>query len=283
MSKGKPRAEKRRIEGEYEISTGTARVIADPDRHGAYILELNSVPSSPIVLGAPRVLLFDYMVWTTAVARAFVEQRRDPEELTITHLGGAACTLPRYFADVWPTSQNAVVELDRKLADYVREWFDFPDPPAVSIEVAEARSATHAMPESSTDVLIRDVFAGGTTPEHLCTVEFFAAAYRVLTPGGLYLANHAAYPGLQTTAKELASMREVFPYIAAVADPEILAGRTYGNIVLLGSDTPLEEDAITKTLVDASSHATLKSDAWVSHVAGTTRPRHDRRAPFMQY
>ena len=278
-----PRAEKRRIEGDYDISTGTARVIADPDRDGAYILELNSVPSSPIVLGAPRVLLFDYMVWATAVVEAWVEQRRDPENLSITHLGGAACTLPRYFADVWPASHNAVVELDRKLAAYVREWFDFPEPPAVSIEVAEARSATHAMPENSTDVLIRDVFAGGTTPEHLCTVEFFAAARRVLTPGGLYLANHGAYPGLQTTSKELASMREVFPYIAAVADPEILAGRTYGNIVLLGSDAPIEGYAIAKKLIDVSSHATFKSDAWVNHVAGTTRPRRDRREPLRSY
>lgn len=276
MGKGKPRAEKRRIEGEYDISTGTARVISDPERDGAYILEINKVPSSPIVLGAPRVLLFEYMVWASSSIESFVEAHRDTDDVHLTHLGGAACTLPRYFADLWPTSRNDVVELDDKLAAYVREWFDFPEPPSVSITVAEARSATHSMQPGSTDVIIRDVFAGGDVPEHLCTVEFFVAAHRALTPGGLYLANHAAFPGLQTTRKELASMREVFPYVAAVADPEILAGRMYGNMVLLGSDAPIDKEHLRRKLRDARAHATTKGDGWVATVMGTTRPRRDR-------
>lgn len=277
MSKGKPRAGKRRIEGEYQISTGTARVLADPDRDGAYVLEINNVPSSPIVLGAPRVLLFDYMVWATSVVEAFVDKRRDSDDLHLTHLGGAACTLPRYFADVWPTSRNEVVELDELLARYVREWFDFPEPPAVTLTVAEARTATHQLAPSSTDVIIRDVFAGGTTPEHLCTVEFFAAAQRALTPGGLYLANHAAFPGLQSTRREIASMREVFSHVAAVSDPAILAGHTYGNMVLLGSDQPIDEEATLRSLIDAASHVTLKGGGWAANLAGTTKPRRDRR------
>lgn len=276
MGKGKPRAQKRRIEGEYEISTGMARVLPDPERDGAYILEINKVPSSPIVLGAPRVLLFEYMVWASCSIEAFVETHRGTDGVHLTHLGGAACTLPRYFADRWPTSRNEVVELDEKLAVYVREWFEFPEPPAVSITVAEARSATHAMAPGSTDVLIRDVFVGGDIPEHLCTVEFFVAAHRALASGGLYVANHAAFPGLQTTRRELAGMREVFPHVAAVADPEILAGRMYGNMVLLGSDSPIEEGPILEKLRAARAHATTKGGDWVEKVKGTARPRLDR-------
>ena len=42
----KPRAPKKRIEGTYPIDTGTATIVADPDRDGAYVLEVNQVPSS---------------------------------------------------------------------------------------------------------------------------------------------------------------------------------------------------------------------------------------------
>ena len=37
----KPRARKKRIEGTYPIDTGTASILADPDRDGAYVLEVN--------------------------------------------------------------------------------------------------------------------------------------------------------------------------------------------------------------------------------------------------
>lgn len=276
MGKGKPRAEKHRITGEYEISTGTARVRTDPDRDGAYLLEINNVPSSPIVLGSPRVLLFDYMVWAAAAVEEFFAARRDPAQLHLTHLGGAACTLPRYFADLWPDSRNLVVEIDAALATYVREWFDFPDPPAVSIVVGEARTETHRLPPASTDLIIRDVFAGGSIPEHLCTLEFFAAARCALTPGGLYLANHAAFPGLQTTRKELAGMREVFPHVAAIADPGILAGRAYGNMALLGSDLPIDAEGLRRRLREDRTRATVRGGDWVAEVVGAIRPRHDR-------
>ena len=55
----------------------------------------------------------------------------DPATLRLTHLGGGACSLARYFADVYPTSRNTVVELDRALADLVRSSFDLPRSPRV--------------------------------------------------------------------------------------------------------------------------------------------------------
>lgn len=271
MSRGKPRTPRVRLEGEYTIDTGTARVVRDPQRDGAYVLEVNNVPSSPIVPGSPRILGFDYMVWAAGIVGAVVEKHLDPATVHLTHLGGAACTLPRYFADLWPHSTNTVVELDGKLAEYVRAWFDFPDPPRVELLVDEARNATHRLLNGSTDVLIRDVFAGGSTPAHLETVEFVAAAARTLSPGGLYLANHAAFPGLQTTRRELAGMLEVFDYVAAVSEPEVLAGRKYGNIALLGAHAPLDEAAITARL----DGAVLRSTSWAVETAAGASPRRD--------
>ena len=48
-----------------------------------------------------------------------LEEHLDAAKLRITHLGGGACSMARYFADLYPTSRNTVVELDAKLADAI--------------------------------------------------------------------------------------------------------------------------------------------------------------------
>ena len=57
-----------------------------------------------------------------------------------------------------------VVEIDAKLAELVRGWFDIPRAPLVRIRVGEARAVTESLSEDSRDLVIRDVFSGSTTP-----------------------------------------------------------------------------------------------------------------------
>ncbi|AWB83760.1 spermidine synthase [Corynebacterium liangguodongii] len=223
----KPRAPKKRIAGTYRIDTGTARIIEDPLRDGGYTLEVNNVPSSYVVLGAPEVLEYDYMEWIAGLMRG-------DAPFTSTHLGGAACTLASYFQQRWGGSHTAV-EVDAALARLVRWAFE----PAAPIVVAEARAYTHALAPGSQDVIVRDVFAGPATPRPLTTVEFYRAARTALAPGGIYAANVGDLPGLSQSSAELAGMAEVFAHIGVVSTPDILAGRAYGNIVLAGSDTEL--------------------------------------------
>ncbi|WCZ34278.1 MULTISPECIES: spermidine synthase [Corynebacterium] len=170
----KPRTRKKRIKGTYPIDTGTASIVADPERDGAYVLEVNRVPSSYVVPGAPEVLGYDYMRWIAD----FIEAASVPEPFIAVHLGAAGCALPSYVQHRWD-SRNIAVELDRGLAHLVRDAFD----PPVEIAVAEARAFTHALAPGSVDVIVRDVFAGADTPRPLTTVEFYRAAYRALTPG----------------------------------------------------------------------------------------------------
>ena len=170
----KPRMPKKRIEGTYPIDTGTASIIEDPLRDGGFTLEVNDVPSSYIVLGAPEVLTYDYMEWIADV----VAEAGDGSSFTSTHLGAAACVLPSYFHQRWG-GEHTAVEVDGALADLVRWAFE----PAVPIVVAEARAYTHALTAGSQDVIVRDVFAGPATPRPLTTVEFFRAAHAALKPG----------------------------------------------------------------------------------------------------
>ncbi|MDK7180513.1 fused MFS/spermidine synthase [Corynebacterium riegelii] len=230
-SRRKPRSPKRRITGTYPIDTGHAAIVADPARDGGYILEVNRVPSSYVVPGAPEVLEYDYMQWIAG----FIAGAELPEPFTAVHLGAAGCALPSYVNHRWD-SRNIAVELDRGLARVVRNAFD----PQVEIVVAEARTFTHALAPASVDVIVRDVFAGPDTPRPLTTVEFFRAAHRALRPGGLFVANIGDRAGLPNTRTELAGLADVFAHTMAAATPEVLAGRAYGNVVVAASDTPLE-------------------------------------------
>lgn len=221
----KPRAPKRSIEGSYPIDTGTAAIVADPNRDGAFVLEVNRVPSSYVVPGAPEVLEYDYMRWIAD----FIAAADLPEPFTAVHLGAAGCALPSYVQHRW-RSRNIAVELDRGLARLVRDAFN----PPVEIVVAEARAFTHALSPGSVNVIVRDVFAGPDTPRALCTVEFFRAAHRALSPGGMFAANIGDREGLPRTRAELAGLRQVFAHTAVT-----YAGRGYGNVVVAASDRPL--------------------------------------------
>ncbi|MGV0385781.1 spermidine synthase [Corynebacterium tuberculostearicum] len=263
------------ITGTYDISTGTAEVVPDEFRDGAYILNVNGVPSSHIVLGEPEELEFEYMRWIAAAVERLNTQPAN--KLRVTHLGGAGCSLPRYFASKLPGSRHTVVELDTKLGELVRTLFDVPRSPTVKIRAGEARTETEGFLPSSRDIIIRDVFAGDKTPANLTTVEFFQAAKQSLAPGGLYVANCGDHSDLQLAKSELAGLDRVFDHLAVIADPPMLKGRRYGNIILVASDTEMpaegsvEAAQLAKALLGGAVPAHYKDEAWTrAFFAGAT-------------
>ena len=227
--------------GVYPISTGEAELVPDGYHADGWLLLINGVQSSHVIVGEPRQLDFEYMRWIAAVVSSHVEEHLDDKKLRITHLGGGACSMARYFADLYPTSRNTVVELDAKLAEYVRAWFDIPKAPRVKIRVGEAGAVTATFAPASRDVLIRDVFAGDTTPEPLTTVEFARTVAESLAPGGLYILNCGDGPALTGARAEASALLEVFEYVCIVADSAMLKGRRRGNVIIAGSHAPLPE------------------------------------------
>nr|WP_245802296.1 fused MFS/spermidine synthase [Corynebacterium pacaense] len=245
---------------------------------GGWLISVDGVPSSHIVVGEPRILEFEYMRWIAVGTRAFADDLLDTEKLRITHLGGGACTMARFFADVYPTSRNTVVELDGELARLAREWFDIPRSPRVKIRVDDARTVAESFVPASRDIIIRDAFAGAETPHDLTTVEFFEHCHRGLVPGGLYVANCGDHSDLRGAKAELAGMLEVFAHAAVIADPPMLKGRRYGNIILFASDAELFDARtgdITRELLSGAVPAQHRDDAWVRRFISGARPRRD--------
>jgi spermidine synthase len=226
-------------EGRYEISSGVAELVRDADGTDAWLLKINGVQSSHVVIGEPERLDFEYMRWMAALIESHWPATGS---LRALHLGGGACSMARYLASRYPDARQVVVEIDAKLAELVRQWFDIPKAPLVRIRVGEAREVTESLSENSRDLIIRDVFAGSQTPDSLVTLEFTQAARRVLAPGGIYLVNCGDTPQLLLARAEAATISSVFEHTLIIADPPMLKGRRYGNVIIAGSDIPFGDD-----------------------------------------
>ena len=215
-------------------STGEVELRPDPYVADGWEVFVNGVPSSHISAD-PLRLEYEYMRWIAAGCEAVIDSRLDASRLRVTHLGGGACSLARYFAARYPSARQTVVEVDAELARLVREWFDLPRAPRLKIRVGDARAVADGFRPGSRDVVIRDVFVGAVTPRPVTTMEFLAAVRRGLGPSGLYVANCGDHADLRLARSELRTMATVFARVGVIADPPMLKGRRYGNIVLLAS------------------------------------------------
>ncbi|MGP9617536.1 spermidine synthase [Arthrobacter sp. AOP36-A1-22] len=259
--------------GDYPIDTGTATLERDPYDDGGWILKVNGVPSSHVDVGDPLRLDFEYMRWMAALVGARYPQERDGggPRLRALHLGGGACSMARWIAAAYPEARQVVVELDGRLAELVRGWFDLPRAPKLRLRVGEAGEVLRSLTDDTRDLLIRDVFAGDKTPADLTTVGFTREAARVLAGEGLYIVNCGDTPKLETARREAATIGAVFAHTAIVADPAMLKGRRYGNMVIAGSNAPIPAGpGMLRELLGGAVPAQYWEDARVRSFAGTS-------------
>lgn len=260
--------------GEFPIDTGTCELEPDPYNPSGWVLRINGVPSSHIDVADPLQLDFEYMRWIASLVDSrFPASSR----LRALHLGGGACSLARRFAASHPQARQVVVELDGRLAELVREWFDLPRAPLLRIRVGEARAVTESLSEASRDLVIRDVFAGAVTPPPLTTAEFTRAAKRVLAPDGVYVVNCGDSPDLRTAKREAATIGAEFAHMVIIADPAMLKGRRFGNVIIAGSDAPLGgSPGLVRELLGGGVPAQLWQDARVRAFAAGAQILADR-------
>ena len=258
--------------GRHPISTGEAELVADHSDPARWTLLVNGVPSSPVQLDDPTLLEFEYLRWMADVVDLAWPERAP---LGVVHLGAAACALPRYVEATRPGSSQVAVELDGELARLVRTWLALPRSPRLRIQVADAREGLARRRDASADAVVRDVFAGDMTPDHLTTSEFVADAARVLAGDGVYLANVADSPPLDMLRAELATLQHVFAHTALVAETAMLRGRRYANAVLVGSRRPLPLAELGRRVSSGAVAARLVQGSRLAHLAAAARPRHD--------
>lgn len=221
-----------------DVDTGIAELVADPDHPTGRTLLVDGIPQSHVDTEDPFRIEFDY------VRRlAHVVDLVPPGPLRVLHLGGGALTLPRYVAATRPGSGQQVVEIDGPLLDFVRRELPLPRSARVRLRTGDARDVLATGPAGAFDLLVVDVFHGGRMPARLATTEFAASAARALRPTGALAVNLADGPGLTFARAQVATVRTTFDRLALLADPAVLAGKRFGNLVLVAArvDLPVRD------------------------------------------
>ena len=223
-----------------EIDGGVAELLPDDGRPGRWTLLVDGYPQSAVDLDDPSRLDFEYMRRLASIVDGIAPARAP---LSVLHLGGGALTMARYVAATRPGSSQRVVELDAALIELVRRELPLPRGADIRVRAMDARAAVESMSATRSggrfDLIITDVYRGARVPAHLASLEFVTAAARLLRPGGVYAANLADGTGLAFARGQVATLRRLFADVCLLAEPAVLRGRRFGNVVVAASAAPL--------------------------------------------
>lgn len=219
----------------HEVEFGVATIEPCPFRPGSWVLRVDGVAQSYVDIVEPEHLEFPYMRRVAAVFDTVAPAGRP---LRVLHLGGGAYTLPRYLAVTRPGSPQVVVERDGKLAALVERLVPLPAGAGIDIQIDDARSVVESTPAASYDIVVADAYEAGRMVGSVATVEFVAAAYDVLAPGGAYVVNVTDLPPLAFSRRQVATVSSVFPDVCLMSEPGLLTGKRYGNAVIAARRAP---------------------------------------------
>src|SRR6516165_8248070 len=269
---------------------GTVELLNDAERPGAWTLLIDGILQSEVDLADPRHLEIEYMRRLGHLADLAGPAAMP---LRVLHLGGGALTLARYVAATRPGSRQLAVESNATVAALVSQRLPLTrpgrrrpgqSPPGqtgpgrtrpgtgeIAVLVADARAALERLPDGSFDLLVVDVFAGARTPAHLTSVEFTVAGARVLAPSGIYAVNVGDGPPLAHARGRVAAVRSVFAHVCVLAEPPVLRGRRFGNLVVVASDRELPVSGLLRRIAADPFPARLVAgaalDQWVAGCA----------------
>jgi hypothetical protein len=244
---------------------GTAELTRDSDRPQGWLVSVDDVPQSYVDLADPAHLEFDYVRRIGDVIDCLAEPG---VALDVLHVGGGACTIPRYVAATRVGSRQLVFDPDEKLIDLVREELDLRGVRGLRVRISDGREGLITRHDHSADLVVLDAFERASVPTGLVTVEFVEQVARVLRASGTLIVNISDGPGLIFTRRLLATVFTVFPETLLLADPGVLGGRRFGILVLAASAQELPSALVTRRVASAVFPVRCMSSSELRKLAG---------------
>lgn len=251
------------------------RFEADPGRPRLLHLVADEVVQATVDLDDPAHLEAEYMQRIAYLVDEAAPPRRP---LRTLHLGAGALAMARYVAATRPGSYQQAVETNAELVALVRAEAPLPRRVKVKIRHADAREALEATPERSYEFMVTDVYHRARVPAHVTTVEFLGHARRVLRPGGHYAVNLCDGGRLRFLKPALAAMGAVWDHVAVMAEPAVLRGRRFGNVVAVASDAELPLDRLRRRCAGAPFPCRVLGGAELVEYVGGAAPARDGSA-----
>jgi spermidine synthase len=228
------------------------------------MLLVDGTPQSYVDLEEPTHLDFEYVRLLADV----IESQYEPDvPLRAVHLGGGGCTLARYLAATRPGSTQVVLEADDLLVEVVRQQLGTQ---GFRLRVGDGREALAHLAAGTSDVIVGDVFVGAQVPSHLATLEHVKEVAAVLAPGGVYAVNVADSGTLAFARGQAANLAAVFAHVVVLADPGLLRGRRFGNLVMAGSDRLFPLDELRRVTARSIGRARVENQHTFLRGAATT-------------
>jgi len=240
-----------------------------PDRFidGAYQLSIDGTPQSHVNLEDPGDLFFEYI---RRIGHVIDLVGDEGAPITAVHLGGGALTLPRYVEATRPGSNQQVIELEQDLIDFVREHLPLPKRANIRVRYGDARERVAKLPAGllgQVDVLIVDIFSGARTPAHVTSAEFYALLKPLLAKNGVLVVNVADGHTLSFARSQAATLSHVFTEVSVLAEPQVLKGRRFGNLVFVASAGAALNDWMPRLLAGGPHPAKVVSGHELSNFA----------------
>ena len=97
------------------------------------------------------------------------------------------------------------------------------------------------------------------------------------------MVNSGDAPDLKNAREDAATIAAAFEHTVIIADPAMLKGRRYGNMVMAGSDQPFDDDPrLARRLLGGAVPAHIWNDAKVRAFATGSPVRHDPELASMR-
>ncbi|MDR1355485.1 MAG: fused MFS/spermidine synthase [Propionibacteriaceae bacterium] len=247
----------------------SSQMVPDPSTPGAYLVRVNNIDQSWVSAAHPERLEFDYM---QLIGNHIDAHAPAGERLRVVHVGGAGMSLARYVAASRPTSAQIVLEPDATLTALVRSIVPLPRNSGIKVRAIDGLEGVAAMPNDYADIVILDAFAAGQVPAELVTTEYFVNISRILRSNGVLLTNLVDDQQLKWVRRVLAGMAQVFSYVCLQAEPAILKGRRFGNMIAGASLTELPLGELSRRIRSAAFPHTLLWGETLRHFVGNALP-----------
>lgn len=258
-----------------EVDSGVAELVPDLDVPGVWTLVVNGMAQSHVDLDDPTYLEFEYMRRLAHVVDLVAPPGTGVRAL---HLGAGALTLPRYIAATRPGSCQQVAEIDAALVDLVGALLPVDSGWDLRIRLGDARAVLVGAAGEAFDLVVSDVFAGARTPAHLTSVECVSHAARALAPSGVFAVNVGDGGELAFARAQVATVRAVFPHVCVLAEPTVLRGRRFGNVVVVASRVALPLVELARRTAGDPFPGRVEHDGSLNRFVAGARPVTDRTA-----
>ncbi len=244
-------------------------LVPDAAYSRAYTLRVDGTDQSYVDLDDPRRLDFDYVQHIAGL----VDLLAPPgERMRVVHVGGAGLTLPRYVAASRPRSAQVVLEPDAELTAFVRQHLPLPRQSGVKVRAADGRSGIAELRDGYADLVVLDAFLGAQVPAELTTAGYLGEVARVVGPAGTLVLNLTDRGPSAYGRRVLAGVVATFPHAVLSAEPSTLKGRRFGNVLVVGSWSPLPVLALAQRAGSAPYPYRVVHGARLQQLIGAHRP-----------